>query len=80
MAARRIPRLSTTLRRTLDALGVKSGTALHKGVNAAIRALKNDDLPSAGDYETTFAPARAYVRRVPGQNLWLLYRFDDEHV
>ncbi len=80
MAVGRVPRLSTTLRRTLDALGVRSGTALHRAVNATIRALKNDTLPGAGDYETAFAPGRAHVRRVPGQNLWLLYRFDNEHV
>lgn len=80
MGAGRIPRLSTTLRRTLDALGVRSGTPLQRAVNATIRTLKDDTLPGAGDYETAFAPGRAHVRRVAGQNLWLLYRFDDEHV
>jgi hypothetical protein len=80
LAAGRIPRLSTTLRRTLDAIGVRPGTALHRVVNATIRSLKNDTLPGAGDYTTAFAPGHAYVRRVSGQNIWLLYRFDEEHV
>ena len=53
---------------------------MQRAVNATIRTLKDDALPGAGDYETAFAPGRAYVRRVVGQNLWLLYRFDDEHI
>jgi len=57
---RRLPRLSTTLRRTLDALGVRSGTALHRAVNATIRTLKSDTLPGAGDYETAFARGRPH--------------------
>lgn len=40
----------------------------------------NADLPSPGDVETTFAPGRAFVRRVGGQNLWIWYRFDEVHV
>lgn len=78
--ARRITRLSTTLGRSLDRIGVRSGTALHRAVYATIRSLGTDALPGAGDYETSFAPGVAHVRRVPAQNLWLLYRFDDEHV
>lgn len=45
-------------RRTLHALGVRSGTALQRAVNATIRALKSDPLPGAGDYETAFAFGR----------------------
>ncbi len=30
--------------------------------------------------ETVFAPGRAHVRRVPRQNIWLLYRFDDDQL
>jgi hypothetical protein len=33
-------------------------------------------LPGPVDFETEFAPGRAYVRRVSGENLWVLYRFD----
>jgi hypothetical protein len=45
-----------------------------------MRSLASGELPRVGDYETVFAPGRAQVRRVAGQNLWILYRFDDEHV
>jgi hypothetical protein len=30
--------------------------------------------------ETRFGPGRAFVRRVSGRNIWILYRFDDDHV
>jgi hypothetical protein len=45
-----------------------------------MRVLAACDLPGAGDFETAFSPGRAQVRRVVGHNLWLLYRFDDEHL
>jgi hypothetical protein len=37
-------------------------------------------LPGRQDFETIFHPGRAYVRRVPSQNLWILYRFDAANV
>jgi hypothetical protein len=49
-------------------------------VTAAMRALASTKVPGPADYETSFAPARAHVRRVAGQNVWLLYRFDDQHL
>jgi hypothetical protein len=50
-------------------------------VFAAIGGLANADrLPGVADGETRFAPTRAFARRVTGQNVWILYRFDDEHV
>jgi hypothetical protein len=39
-----------------------------------------DDLPGPADVLVKLAPGFAHVRRVPGQNLWIWYRFDDEHV
>ena len=45
-----------------------------------MRALVTGELPAPGDYETSFAPARAHVRRVSGRNIWLLYRFDAARV
>jgi len=45
-----------------------------------MRLLAAGDLPGAGDFETSFSPGRAHVRRVAGLNLWLLYRFDDQYV
>jgi len=32
------------------------------------------------DQEIRFAPTRALVRRVAGHNVWIVYRFDAEHV
>jgi len=78
---RRVPRLSTTLRRSLTALGVHPGSAAFRAVMAAIAALaKTDTLPGPADHETGFSPGRAHVRRVQGHNLWLLYRFDADYV
>ncbi len=45
-----------------------------------MRALASADLPGPGDFETSFAPGRAFVRRVVGHNLWILYPFDVDHV
>jgi hypothetical protein len=50
-------------------------------VFATVGALSNaEDLPGSGDIETSFVPGRAYVRRVTGENVWILYRFDNDHV
>jgi hypothetical protein len=49
-----------------------------RAVFATVAALANaDELPGAGDEETKFGPGRAFVRRVSGRNVWILYRFDD---
>jgi hypothetical protein len=37
-------------------------------------------LPGPADFAAEFSPGRAYVRRVSGQNLWVLYRFDATYV
>jgi hypothetical protein len=64
----------------LAAIGVRSKTAAYRAVFATIGALGDaDQLPGPGDYETRFAPGRAHVRRVPGHNVWILYRFDTDH-
>lgn len=78
--ARRVPRLSTTFRRSLDRLGVRAGTKEYRAVFAAIGAMEAGPLPGAADHETAFAPGRAFVRRVLAQNLWILYRFDSQHL
>lgn len=79
--AGRIPRLSTTFRRTLTAIGVPPKSAVSRAVFATIGALGDAALlPGPADFETRFAPGRAHVRRVPGHNLWILYRFDKDHV
>lgn len=64
----------------MERLGVGAGSAAYRAVTAAMRALASSELPGGGDYETSFSPGRAHVRRVTGRNLWILYRFDAEHV
>ena len=78
--AGRILRISTTFRRSVENLGVRAGSPPYRGVSSTMRALSSADLPGIGDYETSFSPGRAFVRRVLGHNLWVLYRFDDDHV
>ncbi len=79
--ARRIPRLSTTLKRGLLRLEVTPGPERYRAVFTAVGALANaDELPGPADFETSFHPGRAHVRRVSGHNLWILYRFDAAHV
>ncbi len=79
--ARRVAKLSTTFRRSVIELGMAPGSPGFRAVFATVAALANaDELPGPGDDETTFGPGRAFVRRVIGRNVWILYRFDDEHV
>jgi hypothetical protein len=79
--ANRVPRLSATFGRSLSSIGIEPRSPAHRAVFAAIGKLASSELlPGAGDLETTFAPSLAYVRRVTGHNVWLLYRFDDRYV
>ena len=78
--AGRILKISSTFRRSVQGLGVSAGSAAYRAVSAATRALAAGELPGAGDFETSFSPGRAHVRRVLGHNLWLLYRFDGQYV
>ena len=79
--ARRIPRLSATLKRGLLKLGIAPRSTRFRAAFATVGALADTEtLPAPLDSETVFSPGRAYVRRVPGQNLWVLYRFDATHV
>jgi hypothetical protein len=78
--AGRVLGVSTTFRRSVERLGIRAGSAAYRAVSATMRSLASGDLPGAGDYETSFSPGRAHVRRAGGQNVWILYRFDDDHV
>lgn len=78
--AGRLLRVSTTFRRSVSRLGVHAGSPAFHAVSATLRVLGTGDLPGVGDFETAFSPGTAHVRRVPGHNLWILYRFDDDHV
>lgn len=72
--------MSATFRRSVEKLGVQAKSPANRAVSATLRALAASELPGGGDYETSFSPTRAHVRRVLGHNLWILYRFDNEHV
>ena len=65
--AARILRVSTTFRRSVVKLGVAAGSPAYRAVSATMRALASSDPPGVGDFETAFAPAKAYVRRVMGR-------------
>ncbi len=55
--------------------------ARRAAVGAVMRGLGSGaDLPSPADTLAEFRPGRAFVRRVPGQNLWVWYRFDADTV
>jgi hypothetical protein len=64
----------------VEKLGISAGSPAYHAVSAAIRALASAQLPGALDFETPFAPGRAFVRRVVGQNIWILYRYDDDQL
>jgi hypothetical protein len=58
-------------------LGLTPGSPAQRSVLATVRAIADADaLPGRTDFETTFTPGYANVRRVSGHNLWVLYRFD----
>ncbi len=78
--AGRVLRISATFRRSVERLGVRAGSPEYHAISATMRALAAGELPGPGDYETPFSPGRAHVRRVAGRNLWLLFRFDNEHL
>jgi hypothetical protein len=60
---------------------LQPGSSGFRAVFATIAALADaDELPGVGDDETKFGSSRAFVRRVGGHNVWILYRFDDDHV
>jgi hypothetical protein len=78
---RRIARLTPGFWRARQRLGITSGSPRGQAVAATIRPLADAKiLPEHSDYETSFAPGRAFVRRVPRHNLWIDCRFDDDIV
>lgn len=77
----RVPRLSSTFRRSLREQGVQAGSSNFRAVFKTVAALaRTSDLPGPLDVEVRFRPGRAYVRRVSGENLWVFYRFDLQHL
>ena len=79
--AGRLLSLSTTFGRSLRKLGVVSGSSRQRTVMLEARAIaERGDLPGPSDYETRYGAGSAHVRRVPRENVWILYRFDAERV
>lgn len=79
--AGRVAQLSTTFRRSAIDLGLSPGSPGFRAVLATVAALASaDELPGPGDDETTFGVGRAFVRRVSGRNVWVLYRFDEQRI
>ena len=63
------------------ALDIVRGSVRSRALGSTLAALAGmATLPGQQDFETTFHPGRAYVRRASGHNLWILYRFDSAYV
>lgn len=77
----RLPRLSTTFKRSLVKLGVLPRTSRHRAVGAAVQSLvRAEVLPAPADAPTAFGRGRAFVRRVARENLWIVYKVSDQYV
>ena len=66
----------------LRALGILPGTPATRALAREVRALVNADvLPAPLDYEAAIPPtSKAWVRRVSGENMWIFYAWDANHV
>lgn len=70
----RTVRLTRRYLRNADRLSVVPGSARGKAVGQTIAALTDDELPAPGDVRAMVPPTgTAYVRAVPGRNLWVWY-------
>lgn len=78
----RAVRLTSRYRRNADRLSVVPGSARGRAVGLTIAALGDDDtLPGPDDVRAAIPPTGfAYVRRVPGRNLWIWYTFSGDQV
>lgn len=72
---RRIPRLTRRYIRNAQRLSIVPGSARGKAVGGVIAALgTEEELPGSEDIRALIPPTGdAFVRRVPGRNLWLWY-------
>jgi hypothetical protein len=79
--ARRI-RLTRRFLERLRACGVERGSDVSAAVGATLSALaESSALPGLLDVAAAIPPTgSALVRRVPGRNLWLWYRVDEDEV
>lgn len=69
-------------RESLERAGVVAGSPEARRLGATIRAIcEAGELPGPQDQDVPIPPiAKAYVRRVPGMNLWLYYDLRGEEV
>ena len=76
----RIPRLTERFLRSRARLGIRAGSPEGADVSRVIGQLTGADaLPGPGDARALMPPTgEAFVRRVPGRNLWIWYRADGE--
>ena len=71
----RLLRLTPPYLRNSDRLGIVSGSERGRSVGRTLAALSADvTLPGPGDTRALMPPTReAFVRPVPGRNLWIWY-------
>jgi hypothetical protein len=73
--------LTEGYRRSFIRLSLTWTPAARRALLMTLHALSSDPLPGALDYPTLVPPTlRTWVRRVPGQNLWVHYTFTDVEV
>lgn len=78
----RIPRLTRRYLRNAERLAVVPGSARGRAVGQTIAAVGADaELPAPEDTRALIPPTSvAFVRRVPGRNLWLWYTLSEREV
>lgn len=78
----RIPKLTHRYLRSAERLAVVPGSARGRAVGQTIAGLVSaSTLPAPGDVRALVPPTgSAFVRRVPGRNLWLWYTVSDDSV
>ena len=79
---KRVPKLTRRYLRCAERLAVVPGSARGRAVGLTIAALGADPvLPAPGDTRALIPPTgEAFVRRVPGRNLWVWYTVSDDTV
>lgn len=78
MQARRLE-ISERFDRAVRRLGVAAGSPAGRALASTLAAMRRANLPGPQDAETLVPPVRRrWFRRVPGQNLWLYFRFTDD--
>jgi hypothetical protein len=78
----RVVRLGARFRRAADRLGVVPGSNRAVAFGRLLAALADaPELPGPDDIRALLPPVGdAFVRRVPGRNLWLWYTVRDEEL